>query len=380
MAEFFYEGTIHSDLAQKMTTDGVRVVDLWKEVSTLTALIRKRQLIVEQFMGFVTNKPDGDKVTQATAKWMRRAEHGKADQRTRLKRDITVTVGLEAFESYLGWTRDAEILILDSSGIRAEINAVVEANELFKYNMLFRRVFDNTSFFIVDELSRLRVPQLPFYNGDLTEETKPPRNGYKTFDVDHDHFMRTATEDVITAADLDAFWLNLSEHGYTENVVFLTTENTAQLMMEVGSPVVTEFFERDPDIPDDVVNINQEGILVPVAIPVNALWQQVGSYRGRAKICVTDQMPDGYIFGFSHQGVRSRANPLIIRVPNIAALVGMHVHNDPVFPFINVHFDEYYGAGIGQRGNGVVLQVSNWDGGSYNPPEWDDDEWDGEGV
>jgi hypothetical protein len=362
-----YDGVISSDLYNAETTDGVLISSLMAEADTLTSAYNNLQNTMVQFMGYRTTKPDADVVTQITAQWSRFREFGKPDVRSRTKYDVAVTTAMEGYQTAIEWTDFAQLLRLPARIIRNHIAAIVEGDLSRTYRQMWEQFFDAVSRNVEDLFLKIAVTQLPFYNGD---SRVPPAYGDVTFTAPHNHYLRAASDGVITAADLDTLVNTVAEHGFGNDLYIFGNQATVDAIMAITGDVIAKIQVVNRFIPNDAVNMNQPGALVPTSIPVNSMFTVTGSFKGKANIAVARGVPAGYIGCFSHQGPMSSENPLQVRDPQETLLQGLRRVSDSLLPFVGTYWQHLQGISTRQYGNGAAMQWDWSSGSAYQTPTW----------
>lgn len=358
------DGVIQSDLVNAETSDGVRIIDLMREGDSLIAVYNERFNALVEDMGYVTTQPDADRVSQIVVKWQRKNQHGAPDARSRTEYDVAVTTALEAFETPIYWTKWAQVLRARSDIFRAYFRGMLEEHRRRLYQHMWEQFFDNVARTVEDVDSELPVTQLPFYNGD--SRTPPPVGG-KVFSSGHNHYLRTATEDAIVAADLDNLVNTVTEHGYQDYPIIFGSQTTVDGIMAIGGDVIAKIQVMSPIIPRDAVNANQPGALVPIAVPFSPIMDAVGSFKGKATIAVAQDAPDGYIGAYSMQLDRLE-NPLQFRLPQRADLRGIRRESGELHPFVGEYYSTIRGISTRRFGNGAAMQWADWSGAGYAAP------------
>lgn len=362
-----YEGVISSDLYDAQTTDGVLIMDLLRDTDTLVSAYNQLQNTMTSFMGYETNRPDADMVSQIVVQWGRFREFGKPDGRSRVDYDLAVTTGLEGWQTGIEWTDFAQLLMIPARIVTKWVEGVVERDISNLYQQMWEQFFDNVSRSVFDIRLKKSVTQLSFYNGDARV---PPKYGSKVFAGAHNHYLRTAGSGVITAADLDALINTVYEHGYSRDVYLFGSQATIDLIMAIPGDVIAKIQVVNRFIPNDAVNMNQPGALVQASIPVNSMFTVYGSYKGKANIAVARDVPDGYIGCFSHEGPMSDMNPLQVRLPEETALRGLRRVSDSLLPFVGTYFQRIRGVSTRTFGNGAAMQHTWASGAAYQVPTW----------
>lgn len=361
-----YDGVISSDLYNAETTDGVLITDILREADSLAAEYNRRFNDLVAAMGFVTTRPEADVVSQITVKWQRFTEFGKPDVRTRSEYDEAVTTAIEGYQTAIEWTDFAQVLLNDAGTLRAYSNGVMEGDIRHLYTQMWEQFYDKNSRTVEDVLMRKSVTQLPFYNGD---SRVPPPIGNKTFSSAHNHYLRSATQNVLVAADVDGLLNTVLEHGYTDRPIIFGTQATMDDVFALGTDYAARIMVMDPMIPRDAVNANQVGALMPVGREINSIMSVQGVWRGRAWLAVTNDVPEGYLGAFSMQN-SAMERPLQIRLPAQAALRGLQRRGDVQYPFAGQYWINLRGVGTRRFGNGAALQYKSWVGGSYDVPSF----------
>lgn len=373
----YYEGVVSSDILLKETADGVKLVELWEEALTLTDEINKKRMVMEDFLGYRSDTPDADSVNSATAFWMRRAEHARADAKATVMRDLGVTTAMESYETHLGYTRDAEILAITARYLRGRIKAILEGDARNRYVAMLERFYTKGERLVVDVLTQKPVMVPSFYYG-VGDTEIPPTRGIFSFLPEHDHFYRSTVEGAITPEDLEYGVHTVSEHGHNSNLIILCNEDMGDMIMAMGPPDVAPFVGMNRYVPKDDVNLNQEGVLMQISVGVNPLVRAIGTFRGRATIMISPECPLGYVGFFSHEGELSPDNPLQVAEPTgaFSQLRGIRTIRESRYPFVNTYWERYYSVSVRNRGNGAVMQVENWidpdPAADYESPDWGD--------
>ncbi len=362
-----YDGVWSSDLADAQTTDGVLIVDLWRQANTFVDEYNRIKNTMLQFMGYETTRAEADIVRQANVKWQRFSEWGKPDVRSRLEYDIAVTTGLEGFQTAIEWTDFAELLGIPAQMITTYVSGVVEGDLNRTNQQLWEQFFDNVSRTVEDIKLKKAVTQLPFYNGDARV---PPKAGTKTFSGTHNHYLRTATSGAIVAADLDTLVNTVTEHGFNSDIYIFGSQATVDMIMAITGDVIAKIQVMNRFIPTDAVNANQPGALVSTFVQVNPMFAVTGSFKGKANIAIVRDAPDGYIGCFSHEGPLSPANPLQIRLPEEPALRTLRRAGDRQYPFVGEYWQRLMGISTRQFGNGAAMQHTWSSGSAYQVPTW----------
>jgi hypothetical protein len=368
-----YFGVISSTFANEQTSDGVLLGDIISQADNLLAVYNNRQQGLARFLGFVTTKPDADRVSQVKAKWGRFTEHGRPSMRTRAQYDIAVTTALQGYEAILQWTRFSQVLASPAATIRGFIAAIIEENANFRGMALLQQFFASANRSVVDDISNLGVTQTPFWNND---GSIPPPVGGKTFTNTHNHYLYTATSGTITSADLNAHVKHITEHGFRAMPIIAGNETTVDAMLSGATAGdIALIYERSRWIPGDAVNANQTGALMTVNAQMpdsGGLYKIIGVFKGKAAIAVYDELPDDYYQVFSHEGPASMLNPLQVRLSDVPGLQGIRPRNFPTEPLVNQTFEDFFGVGTRQRGNGVAVKWNNHSG-AYADPTWTED-------
>jgi hypothetical protein len=106
---------------------------------------------------------------------------------------------------------------------------------------------------------------------------------------------------------------------------------------------------------------------VAVGAPADIPGRVIGYCNG-AWVTVWPTMPSGYVFGFDGEQPR----PLLERAHEAGAQIprGLHLVTESfdagTYPWIQAHYEDHFGYGVGNRVNGVVLELGT--SGAYTIP------------
>lgn len=219
---------------------------------------------------------------------------------------------------------------------------------------ILRAVMGNTVFNFLDENKGSLAVQ-PLANGDAV--LYPPVISAED-DATENHYLVSgyASADVSDTNDPITTIVNDLTHHFGDGdiVVFFNTAQSAKLQ------ALTDF--------EDVVDLHiQPGanVNVPIGLPENLPGKVKGRHTEGAWVAQWDRIPSGYLFGI-HLGaskpVIERVDPAYTGLPRGVALVA----KDEKFPMETSFYQMRRGFGVGNRLNGVVMQLKA--SGNYDIP------------
>lgn len=223
---------------------------------------------------------------------------------------------------------------------------------------ILRALLNNTQETITDEI-RGNINVEPLANGDAVKY--PPVLGAED-DATENHYIETnyatasisdTNDPVVTAVD------ELTEHfgdptGNTD-VIVLAGRAVARKLK-----ALVEFV----DVQDKQVQPGQDTATafgIPVAIPGKIL----GRHNAGAWISEWQWVPANYLIAIhadSPAPLKRRVHPSYTGLPQSLTLV----KESDLYPIEQSHYENHYGFGVGNRLNGVVIEMGT--GGSYSVP------------
>lgn len=253
-------------------------------------------------------------------------------------------------------------------------NAAIEASSRLLFDRVMRTVFNPTN-----GMNAEGQVVHKFWNGVSVGGETPPDYKTNTFTATHNHYLasNTATflpKDASTAGTqlgLEDMYEHLRHHGYSLDRGF----RIVVLMNSVQTAVIRTWragVDADPggdtSFPtyDFIPATNQPGLLLgataqPVGVTQvspNAIpgLNIIGSY-GNMLIAEEDMVPAGYIAMFATGGPDSLNNPIAIREDPRVRGMQLIKGRTPDYPLIDSFYTYGLGAGVKNKGAGVVMQI-----------------------
>ena len=259
-----------------------------------------------------------------------------------------VAVPLEEFGDQLAGTRNA-LAKMTLERFQNGIDTVRIRNRNARLFEMMRALFNNaTRAFPDDEYGTLTVQPLAIASDGVTY---PPLIG-TTNDTTIDsyygsNYIATAISDVNNPIAFVAEKLSARFGSSSDVVVCVHLDQKAKVQ------ALADFEEiNDPNIRPGA-NTN-----VVVGAPANAPGDIIGRCNG-AWVSVWNQVPSGYVFGYD----MSQPRPLLERAHEPGAQIprGLHLvtrsFDAANYPFDQSHYEDHFGYGVGNRLNGVILQL-----------------------
>lgn len=253
-------------------------------------------------------------------------------------------------------------------------NVALEADSRLLFDRVFRTVFNPTN-----KVNAEGQTVHKFWNGVSVGGETPPTYKNTTFTATHNHYLAsnialvipkgTATPTPTTG--VEDMYEQLRHHGYSlENGyrVILLANSLQTSVIRTWRAGVTPAGAPAPATYDFIPAVGQPGLLVgpDVTAPSLGIRQvsanavpglnTIGSY-GNILIVEDDMAPAGYLFMFATGGTDSISNPIAIR--SDPRFVGMQLvkGRTPDYPLIDSFYTHGLGAGVRNKGSGVVMQI-----------------------
>lgn len=256
-------------------------------------------------------------------------------------------------------------------------NVALEADSRLMFDRVFRTVFNSTN-----KVNAEGQTVHKFWNGVDTGEA-PPTYKNTTFTNTHNHYLASNIALVIpkgTAAGpttgVEDMYEQLRHHGYSLDNgyrVILLANSLQTSVIRTWRAGVTPAGAPAPATYDFIPAVGQPGLLIgpDVTAPSLGIRQvsanavpglnTIGSY-GNILIVEDDLVPAtsataGYLFMFATGGTDSLSNPIAIR--SDPRLQGMQLvkGRTPDYPLIDSFYTHGLGAGVRNKGSGVVMQI-----------------------
>lgn len=348
---YFMQQDAHQVVPGTTTTvDGQPLSEIWTELNQRLAAFNQQMQAMVSLLTFPTIRAQETIGVYQTPRFEEATELGRP-QKVRLQQ---VTRGFPLAHRDLGFGYTQEYIDRARGDQIRSVGSQVE-NAWWSLNLetVLEAIFteDNTT----DE-DGIIVKRL--YNGD---GEVPPHYKRTTHDNTHTHYLASGGA-TVTADNIDSMEEHLLHHGFGdfgENFILLA--NRAELPDLRGlAGFVPASSSTRPVIVDGQV-IGQ------TATAPAGLQNQVDGYIGRFAIVNEDEIPPGYLFGFATGGQFATQNLAGLRNHENPSIRGLRLIEGPIarYPLIDAVYDGYLGAGVAQRGAGVIMQIT---AGAYVDP------------
>lgn len=260
---------------------------------------------------------------------------------------------------------DVDMAYMTVEELDRHIDTVIQQNSnSLRFEILTALMSKSNGTFVDDKHGNLTIRSLANTDGTLY----PPVIGSMT-DADDEHYLELGDTSAAVDDTHDP-WT-----GVNTNTVNIVAELEEHFGIQAGSaeivsfinqaevPVVSALTEFEPV---DIRQI-QEGqqTASPVQVPTNLPGVVIGRHRAGAWIVRWDQIPATYILSLT----TAVEAPLYKRIDPPAVGLGTDlqmVSKDEEFPFNETVWRHRFGFGVGNRLNGVCVEVAA--GGSYTDP------------
>lgn len=275
------------------------------------------------------------------------------------------------------------LLKADQAQLDAINNAAMEADNRLVFDRVMRTVFNNTN-----GMNAEGQVVHKFWNGVAVNGETPPDYKSNTFTSTHNHYLASNIAELVPKDDstvagtqigLEDMYEHLRHHGYSLDNGYrvVAMMNSAQTAAVRTWRAGVDASVSGTSIPtyDFIPATGQPGLLLgATAQPVGVSQvspnsvpglNTIGSY-GNILIVEDDLIPAGYVFMYATGGTDSLSNPIALRSDPRLQGVQLIKGRTPDYPLIDSFYTHGLGAGVKNKGAGVVLQVVA--STSYTPP------------
>ena len=223
-------------------------------------------------------------------------------------------------------------------------------------DVVMEAVFNDTNFTDQDGINVKRL-----YNGD---GEIPPAVKRWTFTGTHTHYLVNASAgSLFVQADLDTMGEHLVHHGFREfgDSTFILLAHRDEMSTIRGfANFIPAVSATQPDVLAD------SGVIRGLQRTEGTAGLTVEGFVNDWTIVQLNDMPSGYLFGMVSGGPMDLRNIVGKRVHENPSARGLRLieGNRQNYPLYDSVYDGYMGAGVGQRGAGVIMQ----DAAAYTVP------------
>lgn len=331
-----------------VTVDGQPLADIWADFNARVAAFNQVADAQTALLTFPVTRAQ-EKVGVPTNPGMQQATELGKPSKIRVKwykRGFPI----EHYDLGTGYTQE---FLDEASGQQiAQVAAEVEmAYALLRQEITLEALF--TSANLTDE-DGIAVKRLYNADGEI-----PPRWKRWTFDGTHTHYQATAGAS-LAEADFDTLEEHLVHHGFTKPFVVHAHRDDLADIRALTTFVPAESSDR-PVITTGAIVGPTTGSSLP-GFPAQG-------YVGPFTIVNNDLIPSGYLLAQAFGGLLGTRNPVGLRVHENPSVRGLRLLGGRTdYPLIDSVYDCYLGAGVGQRGAAVVMQIT---AGAYTSPTFE---------
>jgi hypothetical protein len=340
--------------ARGMTADGQDVNTIWNQMQTMLEAFNASATQLVSMLSFETAMVN-EKVGVPTSPGMQVATEFGRPSKIRVQY-IARGFPLEHYDLGDGYTQE---FIDEATG--AQLVAVqataLNAWESLQSELVLAAIFGNTNYTDKDGVAVKRL-----YNND---GEVPPKIKRVTHAGTHTHYLTSAGAAVVQA-DLDTMGDHLEHHGFGEfgvaNYVLHANRIDLATIRGFANWIPAETNDRPEILSASGVIVGERG----AGVGGLRLMGWVNDWA----IVQNQDIPSGYLLGQVTAGAFNSRN-----------IVGKRVHANPSargyrliegnrqnYPLYDSVYDGYAGAGVGQRGAGVVMQITT---GAYAVPTFE---------
>lgn len=348
---YFMQQDAHQVVPGTTTTvDGQPLSEIWGELNARLATFNQSMQAMVALLTFPTIRAQETIGVYQTPRFEEATELGRP-QKIRLQ---TVKRGFPLEHRDLGFGYTQEYIDrARGDQIRSVATQVENAWWSLNLETVLEALFTATNATDEDGIVVRRL-----YNAD---GEVPPHYKRVTHDNTHTHYLASGGASV-TQGDIEAMEEHLLHHGFGdfgENFVLLANRADLPDLRALAGFVPAASSTRPVLVEGRVIGQTSSA---PAGIQ-----DRVDGYNGRFAIVNEDEMPPGYLFGFATGGQFATQNLIGLRQHENPSIRGLRLIEGPVarYPLIDAVYDGYLGAGVAQRGAGVVMQIT---AGAYEDP------------
>ena len=334
-----------------LTIDGQNVNEIWQQMQAFLTAFNRSAEAIAAFFSFRTVR-EREKVGVPTSPGFQKATEFGRPSKIRVKH-VTRGFPLEHFDLSDGFTQE---FIDKAKG--AQLLAI-QATVLSDWGQLQREIVLDAIFNNVNYTDKDQIAVKVLYNAD---GEVPPTVKRWSHTGSHTHYLTTAGATVVQG-DLDAASDHLIHHGFREfgDSTFLLHAHRDEIatLRTFANFLPAEGGERPVELANSgVVRGPQRG--APTGL-------QVEGWVNDWTVVQNNDIPQGYFVGHVSGGPFDFRNVVGWRQHENASARGLRLieGNRQNYPLYDSVYDGYSGAGIGQRGEAVVMQET---AGAYTRP------------
>ncbi len=334
-----------------LTIDGQSVSEIWEDMQALLAAFNASNDLIVSLLSFTTVK-SAEKVGVPTNPGFQIATELGRPSKVRMTQ-VTRGFPLEHFDLGDGYTQE----YIDSA--TGEQIMAIEATILNSWTSLERDIVMEAMFNDTNTTDQDAIVVKRLYNAD---GEVPPAIKRWTHDGTHTHYLFNGGAG-FTQANLDTMSEHLIHHGFREFgdanfLLFAHRDDLATIR------AMANFISSDEATQPTI--LGESGVLAGLRRRDGTGNLQVEGWVNDWTIIQLNDMPTGYLFGMITGGPLDKRNIVGLRQHENTSIRGLRLveGNRQNYPLYDSVFDGYMGAGVAQRGAGVIMQ----DAASYTVP------------
>jgi len=322
-----------------MTTDGQSVNTIWSDMQAMLSAFNASNDAVVSLLSFETERANEKVGVPINPGFQKATEFGRPSK-IRFK-NIARGFPLSHFDLGDGYTQE----YIDGA-VGAQLMAV-QATVLNAWTSLEREVVMEAVFNNTNDTDQDGINVKRLYNND---GEIPPKIKRWTHTGSHTHYLFGGGGGFVQG-DLDTMGEHLVHHGFREfgDTSFILLAHRDEMPTIRG---FANFIPAETSSQPEVL----AGVVVGATRSANGLT--VEGYVNDWTIVEFNDIPSGYLFGMVSGGPLDTRNIVGKRVHENPSARGLRLieGNRQNYPLYDSVYDGYVGAGVGQRGAGVIMQ------------------------
>lgn len=356
------------------TQDGVDFNQIWSDYQRTLQMLRDQRDPLVSLMTFSTTRAfDQIGATGSGASFEEASEYGEPVGIRVTAAPVLRGYGFKWYDLAARYTWRF-LLKADQAQLDAINNAAMEADSRLLFDRVMRTVFNSTN-----QINPEGQTIHKFWNGVSVGGETPPDYKQNTFLATHNHYLASNIAELVPKDDttvggvqigLEDMYEHLRHHGYS-----LDNGYRVVALMNSAQTAVLRTWRANTDVSvsgtsvatyDFIPAVGQPGLLLgataqPVGVTQvssNAIpgLNTIGSY-GNILIVEDDLVPAGYVVMFATGGTDNLNNPIAIRSDPRLQGVQLVKGRTPDYPLIDSFYTHGLGAGVRNKGAGVVMQI-----------------------
>ncbi len=326
-----------------LTVDGQAVNEIWADMQAMLGAFNASNDQVVSLLSFTTDRSNEKVGIPINPGFQKATEFGRPSK-VRMK-NVARGFPIDHFDLGDGYTQEYIDLATGAQLMAVQATILNSWTELER-EIAMEAVFNDTNTTDKDGINVKRL-----YNAD---GEVPPKIKRWTHLGTHTHYLFNGGAG-FTQANLDTMSEHLIHHGFREfgDAAFILLAHRDDVATIRGfANFIASAESTQPSI------LTGSGVIAGLQRRMGTGGLQVEGWVNDWTIVEFNDMPSGYLFGIVSGGPMDTRNIVGMRVHENPSVRGLRLieGNRQHYPLYDSVYDGYIGAGVGQRGAGVIMQ------------------------